>query len=83
MLKGWFRRRYLWYLKRKTVRYWQQRRQGACKQCGRCCGWCPALERKNKRCRIYEHRPAICREYMLTPEDKKENPYCGFYFEEE
>ena len=32
-------------------------------------GWCAALERDTLRCGIYEHRPAICREYQVSGSD--------------
>ena len=28
-------------------------------------GWCAALDRDTMRCRIYERRPAVCREFRL------------------
>jgi hypothetical protein len=80
MKEGWFRRRYLWYFKRRKVREYQAKREGSCKRCGQCCGWCPLYDRKNKSCRIYGFRPAICREFPLSPEDLKTLPDCGYSF---
>lgn len=28
-------------------------------------GWCAALDRSTMRCRIYERRPTVCREFRL------------------
>jgi Fe-S-cluster containining protein len=28
-------------------------------------GWCAALDRHTMLCRIYEHRPGVCREYEM------------------
>lgn len=28
-------------------------------------GWCAALSRKSMKCRIYEHRPLVCREFEM------------------
>ena len=32
-------------------------------------GWCAALDRDTLRCRIYERRPAICRDYEMGGSD--------------
>jgi Fe-S-cluster containining protein len=32
-------------------------------------GWCAALDRNTMLCRIYERRPAICREYRVGGND--------------
>ena len=32
-------------------------------------GWCAALDRDTKRCRIYERRPAVCRDYQVGAND--------------
>lgn len=32
-------------------------------------GWCAALDRGSMRCRIYERRPAICRDFELGGDD--------------
>jgi len=32
-------------------------------------GWCAALDRHSLRCRIYAHRPLLCREYAMGGED--------------
>jgi Fe-S-cluster containining protein len=32
-------------------------------------GWCAALERDTMRCRIYQRRPAICRDYEMGGSD--------------
>jgi Fe-S-cluster containining protein len=32
-------------------------------------GWCAALDRATMLCRIYEQRPAICRDYQLGGTD--------------
>jgi uncharacterized protein len=32
-------------------------------------GWCAALDRDTLLCRIYERRPAICRDYELGGND--------------
>jgi Fe-S-cluster containining protein len=32
-------------------------------------GWCAALDRATLRCRIYERRPAICRDYDVGGSD--------------
>ena len=32
-------------------------------------GWCAALDRNTLRCRIYERRPAICRDYEVGGSD--------------
>jgi len=83
MLKGWLRRRIYWYFRRDVVEKYRKLRRGSCKNCGRCCRLCPFLDTKTNKCRIYKWRPAICREYPLTPEDVKAIPECGFYFVEE
>ncbi|MFH1721070.1 MAG: YkgJ family cysteine cluster protein [Candidatus Altiarchaeota archaeon] len=82
MFQGWLRRRLQWYLKRSYVKKWQKRRSGECKRCGICCFGCLAFDKKEIRCRIYTHRPTLCRLYPLAPEDKKDNPDCGFCFED-
>jgi Fe-S-cluster containining protein len=28
-------------------------------------GWCAALDRNTMQCRIYERRPAVCRDYQV------------------
>ena len=28
-------------------------------------GWCAALDRNTLRCRIYERRPTVCRDYQV------------------
>lgn len=80
MLDGWIRRRIVWYLQRKEVMKWLAKREGECARCGKCCNPCPALDKKNKRCRIYGIRPAICKEFPLTPDDIKNIKKCGFNF---
>ena len=32
-------------------------------------GWCAALDRNTMRCRIYERRPAICRDFQMGGSD--------------
>ncbi|MBT5388090.1 MAG: YkgJ family cysteine cluster protein [Porticoccaceae bacterium] len=32
-------------------------------------GWCAALDRSTMMCRIYEHRPWICREFEMGAQD--------------
>ncbi len=32
-------------------------------------GWCAALDRDTLRCRIYEQRPLICREFVMGGPD--------------
>jgi len=32
-------------------------------------GWCAALDRKTMRCRIYERRPTVCRDYQMGGTD--------------
>jgi Fe-S-cluster containining protein len=32
-------------------------------------GWCAALDRDTLRCRIYERRPAVCREFPVGGDD--------------
>lgn len=32
-------------------------------------GWCAALDRNTRLCRIYERRPAICRDYAAGDSD--------------
>jgi len=32
-------------------------------------GWCAALDRDTMLCRIYEHRPWVCREFEMGSED--------------
>jgi len=32
-------------------------------------GWCAALDRKTMRCRIYEQRPTVCRDYQMAGAD--------------
>jgi len=32
-------------------------------------GWCAALDRGTMLCRVYERRPAICREYQVGGSD--------------
>jgi len=80
MLDGWIRRRIIWYLNKEKAIEWQAKRSGGCVGCGKCCGHCPALDTKSKRCRIYPIRPAICKAFPLTPEDLKNLRTCGFHF---
>ncbi len=28
-------------------------------------GWCAAVDRATMRCRIYDHRPGVCREFVV------------------
>jgi uncharacterized protein len=32
-------------------------------------GWCAALDRESMRCRIYERRPALCRDFPVGGSD--------------
>ncbi len=32
-------------------------------------GWCAALDRNTMRCRIYERRPTVCRDFELAGSD--------------
>jgi hypothetical protein len=80
MFDGWIRRRIVWYLQRKQVVKWHAKREGKCARCGICCTPCLAFDKKNKRCRIYSIRPAICKEFPLTPDDIINVKECGFYF---
>jgi len=32
-------------------------------------GWCAALDRNSMRCRIYEQRPMICRDFAMGEEE--------------
>ncbi len=32
-------------------------------------GWCAALDRNTMLCRIYEHRPTVCRDYQVGGDD--------------
>ncbi|OGA07228.1 MAG: hypothetical protein A2W68_14180 [Betaproteobacteria bacterium RIFCSPLOWO2_02_64_14] len=32
-------------------------------------GWCAALDRDTMLCRVYERRPAVCREYRVGGSD--------------
>ena len=32
-------------------------------------GWCAALDRHTMLCRVYERRPAVCREYQVGGSD--------------
>jgi hypothetical protein len=82
MRHGWLQRRYLWYFKRQKVLELQSKRSGKCVRCGDCCGHCMFNDRKRGVCRIYAHRPAVCRMYPLTPEDLNHTPECGFSFKE-
>jgi len=82
MLSGWVRRRLVWYLKRDLVVKWKAKKIGKCAGCGKCCGICVAFDAKSKRCKIYKRRPAICKEFPLTPEDIKGMHNCGYRFRE-
>jgi hypothetical protein len=81
MIEGWFRRRYLWYLKRHKVRETHAKRSGGCVRCGACCAGCIFHDNKKFACRIYNHRPAVCRAYPISVDDKKTTPKCGFRFD--
>lgn len=80
MLDGWVRRRFVWYLNRDIVMEWKVKRSGKCVRCGKCCKGCIAHDAKGKRCKIYNRRPAICREFPLTPDDVKGVNTCGYQF---
>ncbi|NYT02942.1 MAG: hypothetical protein GKC10_09345 [Methanosarcinales archaeon] len=80
MIDGWIRRRVAWYLRREEVSAWQSMREGKCNRCGKCCRGCPAHDASGNRCRIYAHRPDICREFPLTPEDIQHIKNCGYKF---
>lgn len=80
MIDGWFRRRYLWYLKKGHVLAWKEKREGECARCGRCCRGCPAFDAAKKRCKIYKVRPDVCKHFPLTPDDIKKIDTCGFRF---
>ena len=32
-------------------------------------GWCAALDRNSMRCRIYQQRPLICREFEMAEQE--------------
>lgn len=83
MHDGWLRRRYLWYFRRQEVLNNRSRLKGGCARCGHCCGHCIFNDRKHGRCRIYKHRPDICRLFPLTADDIKNIPTCGFTFKDE
>jgi hypothetical protein len=82
MREGWFRRRWVWYFRRKEVLDAHKRREGGCARCGRCCRHCPFHDEKRGACRIYRMRPDVCRMFPLTPEDVKDIPTCGFRFKD-
>ncbi|MFH1054827.1 MAG: YkgJ family cysteine cluster protein [Candidatus Altiarchaeota archaeon] len=80
MIDGWLRRRIVWYLRRHKVRETHSRREGRCVRCGACCNACPFYASKKGYCRVYKHRPNICRAFPLTPEDVRDARTCGFTF---
>ena len=85
---GTFRRQILvYFFTRKTLRYIEKNRQGACAACGVCCQFirkCPYLTNKN-RCSLYEGRHLICKVYPISDYDiqlvsRISDKKCGFYF---
>ena len=44
---------------------------------------CYFLERKTKKCGIYEHRPILCRMYPFKIEETKDGEYKGFSLHED
>lgn len=61
-------------------------RKGKCLQCGKCCKLvfrCPMLvgEIPHTRCRIYNHRSKVCRQFPISEEDLMDVYYqCGHSF---
>lgn len=62
---------------------------GECNHCGQCCegvfgnGRCEHYDADAEHhCRIYDTRPAVCREWPPTPEKTKTYDGCGFHVEE-
>jgi Fe-S-cluster containining protein len=41
---------------------------------------CPQLEQETKRCKIYENRPQLCKDFPQEPDDITNSP-CSYYFE--
>ncbi|OGS20424.1 MAG: hypothetical protein A2252_10320 [Elusimicrobia bacterium RIFOXYA2_FULL_39_19] len=86
MLKK-IRRHFKVYLTKKYFEKHKEKKTGNCKRCGNCCKiWykCPFLEFKSKEatCKIYKHRPAVCRIFPLNRKDLEEiSTKCGFHFE--
>jgi len=83
MIDGWIRRRLFWYLRREDVAAWSAKKVGGCNRCGRCCRGCPAFDAKGMRCRIYAHRPEICKAFPPVPRDIVGVESCGYKFETE
>ena len=80
MKEGWLRRRYMWYFRRRMVKKFEESREGSCVRCGACCSGCLFYNEKGRFCRVYRHRPDICRAFPLTPEDIENVPTCGHSF---
>ncbi len=66
-----------------------EQRQGSCLQCGRCCKLvfkCPVLDENisSSRCRIYQQRSKVCRQFPISEADLKDVDYlCGYSFKGE
>jgi len=54
-------------------------RSGECNNCGVCCIGCLHC---SDICEIYETRPEACRAFPWNPDQIKENPECGYSFED-
>ena len=85
-VRGKVRRFFLDKFKKQFINRSLSRRQGQCKQCGKCCALvvrCPFLKRVGSKqiCSIYDHRPAQCRHFPIDHRDLKDlGRSCGFYF---
>jgi len=87
---GKIRRLYYIHVRRKHLEGTMlTRRGGACRQCGACCqlGYqCFHFDAERRVCRIYSHRPTICRVFPIDEKDLVERDAvmpktrCGFTF---
>jgi hypothetical protein len=87
---GKFRRLYFIHFRRRRLdEVLLARRGGACRQCGACCqlGYvCYHYDPERRGCRVYSHRPTICRVFPIDEKDLIERDAvmpgtrCGFTF---
>lgn len=62
--------------------------RGGCNRCGASCNLlmpCPQWDASTRLCRIYEDRPAVCRQFPITPTDLRDlalssDTACGHSF---
>lgn len=80
---------YIHFRRRHLEESMLARRGGQCRQCGACCqlGYkCFHFDEERRSCRIYSHRPTICRVFPIDEKDLVERDAvmpsvrCGFTF---